>query len=385
MMSRSVFCTVLLVMSGPLGAQQPAETPATNVLTDRQWRQVDTGIDRGLAWLATQQASNGAFRSREVGQPGVTSLCVMAFLSRGHLPGEGPYGQSLERAIRYVVKSQRKNGLLARVGPDGPIVRQSSIQHEVGVATSYNHAIAGLMLSEVYAMTGDDTDEANLRQAIERAVETTLTHQRWPKPRSVDNGGWRYQHAFRGVEADLSIAGWNLKFLRSAKNAGFDVPDQAIEAAVGYVLRCFNKQYGTFEYEVSSDDRRTRAMAGVGILALAHSSKHNRPEAVAAADFVLQNGFERYNDIARFTYHHHYSDRYHYGVFYCSQAMYQMGGRHWEKFYPRTAGTLLANQQRDGSWPAESNHDAGFGRTYTTALVVLALGAPNQLLPIYQR
>jgi hypothetical protein len=66
--------------------------------------------------------------------------------------------------------------------------------------------------------------------------------------------------------------------------------------------------------------------------------------------------------------------------------MYQMGGRYWEEFFPRTARTLLANQNRDGSWdPDSQKDDRVFGGTYTTSLVVLALGAPNQLLPIFQR
>jgi hypothetical protein len=47
---------------------------------------------------------------------------------------------------------------------------------------------------------------------------------------------------------------------------------------------------------------------------------------------------------------------------------------------------VLENQQADGSWPADSQyHDARFGSTYTTALVIMMLGAPNQLLPIFQR
>jgi hypothetical protein len=66
--------------------------------------------------------------------------------------------------------------------------------------------------------------------------------------------------------------------------------------------------------------------------------------------------------------------------------MYQMGGKYWQQFFPRTVRTLLANQQRDGSWPAESHfNDGQFGNSYTTALVVLSLGAPNQFLPIFQR
>jgi hypothetical protein len=48
--------------------------------------------------------------------------------------------------------------------------------------------------------------------------------------------------------------------------------------------------------------------------------------------------------------------------------------------------TLLENQQPDGSWPADSHwHDGQFGNAYTTALVVMTLGAPNQLLPVFQR
>jgi hypothetical protein len=66
--------------------------------------------------------------------------------------------------------------------------------------------------------------------------------------------------------------------------------------------------------------------------------------------------------------------------------MYQLGGNYWKQFFPRAVKTLLANQRSDGSWDAESHHhDAQFGNSYTTALVVLTLGAPNQFLPIYQR
>jgi hypothetical protein len=173
-------------------------------------------------------------------------------------------------------------------------------------------------------------------------------------------------------------------FLRSAKNAGFDVPAAPIDKAVAFVLRCYSPQEKTFEYDVKPEDRRSRAMAGAGILALAHSGMHNRPEAVAAADWILAHGFREYNAPLHVSATYR-GDRYHYGVFYCSQAMYQMGGRYWEQFYPTTAAVLVANQSPDGSWEEESNQDMRFGRAYTTALVVLALGAPNQILPIFQR
>jgi hypothetical protein len=47
---------------------------------------------------------------------------------------------------------------------------------------------------------------------------------------------------------------------------------------------------------------------------------------------------------------------------------------------------MLAHQNADGSWDAESlRRDRPFGNAYTTALSVLALGAPNQFLPVFQR
>ena len=56
------------------------------------------------------------------------------------------------------------------------------------------------------------------------------------------------------------------------------------------------------------------------------------------------------------------------------------------QFFPRTVRAILDAQNTDGSWDAESySRDRQFGNSYSTALVVLSLGAPNQFLPIFQR
>ena len=66
--------------------------------------------------------------------------------------------------------------------------------------------------------------------------------------------------------------------------------------------------------------------------------------------------------------------------------MFQLGDKYWEKFYPRLAAALTRFQGDDGSWDIERDYNGnGFGRCYTTALSVLALTPPYQLLPIYQR
>jgi hypothetical protein len=213
--------------------------------------------------------------------------------------------------------------------------------------------------------------------------------QRWVKNPTEDQGGWRYVGIpANGRDSDLSVTGWELMFLRSARNDGFNVPKGAIDNAVAYIRRCYRKDYGTFIYMLNkgNSDLRSRAMAGAGVLALAHAGLHGTPEAKNAADWLQQYNFADYNHVEPFGRPLFPIDRYHYSLFNSCQAMYQMGGRYWQQFFPRTVRALLANQQPDGSWPAESHkNDAQFGNCYTTALVVLSLGAPNQFLPVFQR
>ena len=68
-------------------------------------------------------------------------------------------------------------------------------------------------------------------------------------------------------DADLSITSWQLMFLRSAVNAGFDVPVEHVDSAVGYVTRCYDARHRSFSY-AAHDKRFSRAMAGAGALSL---------------------------------------------------------------------------------------------------------------------
>ena len=374
-------CCIVLVagtMTSECLAQTADSADAEEVLSEDQWQQVDASVEKALEWLARQQQRDGSFPTLPNGQPGVTSLCVMAFMGHGHLPGQGPYGEQLRNAVDYVVSCQKHNGMLALVAPNGPTISRN-VPHSTGYTAPYNHAIAGLVLSESYAMEGARRAHT-LRPVIRKALDATLEMQRWPKDNADDEGGWRYLDDFDHEDSDLSVTGWQLMFLRSAKNAGFDVSKEPIDAAVAYVRRCFLHDSGAFAYAFSYRDYTSRAMAGAGILALAHSGLHDTPEAQSAGDWLLRNRFDDYNRNPESL------ERYHYGLLTCCQAMYQLGGRHWEQFYPSTVTTIVSNQQSNGSWPRESHRrDAVFGNAYTTAICLIALGAPNQLLPIFQR
>jgi hypothetical protein len=304
---------------------------------------------------------------------------MMAFIAHGHVPGKGNFGATLDRATDYVLSCQKENGLVTKLGPDGPTISRQ-VSHEIGGCATYNHAIASLSLSEAYGMSPPARSK-RLEGAIRKAIAATLEMQAWPKNNPGDRGGWRYLENFDDVDSDLSVTGWQLMFLRSARNAGFEVPAGRIDDAVAFVKRSFDQETGIFVYSTRRPSR-TRSMAGAGILALAHAGFHHSAEAQRAGDWLLAHGFEEYNR----TLPGQASDRYHYGLFNCCQAMYQLGGKYWEKFYPPAVEAVLANQQPDGSWPVDSQyHDSPYGNAYSTALIVIMLGAPNQLLPIYQR
>ena len=360
----------------------------SQVLTSLEWKEVDQSIEKAISWLKGQQKSDGSFPSLKHGQPGVTSLCMLAFLSQGNLPGEGKYGEQLQLALEYILSCQKRSGIVALAAPNQKNISRR-IDHETGYTLVYNHALGSLVLSECYSMasaaqTDEQTDE--MRQAIEKALDATFQMQDFRRSRKVDAGGWRYLDIAETPDADLSVTAWQLMFMRSAKNAGFDVPEERIERATKYVRRCFLKDRGTFSYKAGFKDRPSRGMAGAGILALAHSGEHDLEESQQAGDWILKSGFYSYNNIGRVKDIVHQGDRYHYGLLTCSQAMYQLGGRHWREFFPPTARVLMENQNADGSWKAEKMHSDGrFGNAYTTAIGVLTLSASNDLLPIFQR
>jgi len=127
-------------------------------------------------------------------------------------------------------------------------------------------------------------------------------------------------------------------------------------------------------------------MAGAGILAMAHAGLHNSKEARLSGDWLLREGFSRYNEKRFYAGKSYTDDRYHYGVFCACQAMHQLGDEYWQSFFPPVVKVILENQKAEGPWFADSHFmDGRYGNAYTTALMVLTLGAPNQLLPIFQR
>lgn len=353
----------------PPASPRRARTTDRKLLSPEQWSRLDRAVNRGLAFISKGQQSDGSFRTTLQGQPGVTSLCVMAMLARGHQPKKGPYGAQIDRAIDYVLDMQ------------DPVAGSIMTDRSESIAGNYNHAISGVMLAEVYGMT-DAKRHDRIRTAVIKALDYSRKQQRRPKRNPADRGGWRYlEPSPAGNDSDLSVTAWQLMFLRSARNAEFNVPEEWVKDAIGYVHRTFDANERGFVYALAGFRHYcTRGMVGAGVVCLALGGEHQSETARIAGDWILRSSFKPYNRGGRT------EDRYHFGAFYCSQAMFQLGGDYWHRFFPPLLSALAEAQHPDGSWDPEwADDDSKFGSILTTAFAVLALSTPYQMLPVYQR
>lgn len=385
---RKLRCAILIaVLQAASYAQEPrpnrpfATPPDLETVPQEQWDKIDASVDKALNWLASRQQPDGSIPTYISGQPGVTSLAVLAFLSAGDKPGQGARGKLMDRAIDFALDCQRDDDLFITDSTAMP-----ATQFERGSHTGlYNHAITCLMLCEAYGSV-EASREKRIRVAIERGLTFARKMQLRDQPYPVDQGGFRYfksANLERGNgDADLSVTGWFVMFYRSAKNAGFDVPKEYIDDATGYVRRCYDPKQKSFYYGLNGVGHITtaRGMTGAGLVCLTLASEPDEEMARAAGEWILRHPFTEYGGfVGPF-------DRFHYGAYYCSQAMFLLGGKYWEGFYPTTAETLIDNQNADGSWPPEQKFNDGlFGSEYTTSLSIITLTTPYQLLPIHQR
>jgi hypothetical protein len=383
--SRNVVVSLLLLFILSIGKirSEEASNIASNTnlsaaLSATDWARVESSVDRGLQWLAIHQAEDGSFPSDDAAQPGVTSLAIMAFLSRGHLPDQGRYGEPISRAIDFVLSTQRRRGYFSLLPVLPPVEHQNPAQTVI-----YNHSIAGLMLGEVYGMCSGERS-----QRIEQAMLAALAFHREVQTRSKgkesDIGGWRYGYPESpDAASDMSVTGWALMFLRSARNAEFNVPKQYFDQGLDFVERCYEpdpgqQTKGVFRYRPhasQSDPQITLANTASATLTLILGGRHEHPGVTASIGWFL--GRE---------YPNPWQDNYFYlATYYSSQAMAQAGGEAWEQIFPQIASKLLKEQSRDGAWPPGGATERRYGSGYSTSLAILALTPAYGLLPIYQR
>jgi hypothetical protein len=349
--------TLTLMLWGGLSPCQLVARANDDRENSQHVARVDRAIDRALEALkALQDKNQGCWLDQHKRpNPAVTGLAVMAFLSAGHVPGEGRYGSVVEKGIRWVLRKQKANGLIS--GDDS--------------FEMYHHGIATLMLAEAAGMTDADLGEA-IRKAVAKAVRVILIAQR---TKGYYAGGWRYRAA--ADDSDISVTGWQVMALRAARNLGCDVPSESIDRAIAFIKRCHDQGSGGFRYHPGPGAHTSAGTTGTSILALEICGKehHLSPESLRGGAYLLGKDVQMNTS----------SEWFFYALYYGSQATFQLGGNYWKDYRPRLHDKLLPIQDRGGFWDGGSPDAQEGGRAYCTAMAILALTVEYRFLPIYQR
>lgn len=324
---------------------------------------IDDALARATQFILGQQDETGAIweKVRNMrSQTAMTSLSILALSAMGHQPADpSPEGIAMRKGLAFVVTQET----------DDPKLPGYFGQKDG--SRMYGHGIATLMLAEMLGMGADATQDELIRLKCRRAIDLILRAQKVDKP-DHSRGGWRYTP--ESADSDMSVTVWQTMALRAARNAGMDVPPEAIADAVRYIKRCYKpldrKDEGGFGYQGKGEEISTTAE---GMLALQVCGEYESEEVLGASNRLLRHGVSK-------------DDRwFFYTSYYYAQGMYQRGGAFAEKGKTAIPESLLPMQGRDGSWEGIKGEERQGGRIYATCMAVLSLAVKNHYLPIYQR
>ena len=343
---------------------------AAPAIAQHEWEVVpesEQALERGLAWLARTQGSQGNWDSNDLG---LVSLGALSFLAAGHMPGRGKYGDTVDRALKYVIKHAKPSGLL----------NIADAQRDL-----YNHGLTAFVLGQVYGMT----DDSQIGKTLEKSLKLIANTQ-------CDDGSWDYRAKRQPHGHDLSLSVMQAKALRSAVDSGFEVRNDVTEPAIQSVRDHYKADNGargsedrakegggTFTYD---GNRTTVAMAACGVVCLQEFGQYDDWRIPKNLDYIAKevarlNPVKGNGEVPFDAY----------TLYYVGQALYQSGGDRWRTNYPVIRNYLVTTQMRkpdnpaeDGSWRDTRWVHGKPGLLYGTAVGCFILAIPNRYLPILQ-
>jgi len=317
-------------------------------------RDVREIYEKGLRYLASSQSEAGDWDGGGYPGPGVTGMAVMAFLASGEDPNFGLYSGNIKRGLRSIVAGQDADtGILGG--------------RHAGHSSMYNHGFAMLALAEAYGAVdertlwpaGDSTKKRSLGESLELAVRAAVTSQKKNK-----YGGWRYGPDAN--DADTSVSGAMMVGLLAARNAGIEVPDEAIDRGVAY-FKSMTSSAGQVAYSGIGGFDDSIARISIGTLVYAVARRKDMPEFKATIASLANRLEQPSQNYVR------------YAQYYQAQALFQGNVEAWEKWNRQLVAELKAAQNDDGSFSGQ------LGVTVDTSLSLLAMALNFRFLPIYER
>lgn len=332
----------------------------------------EAAVLEGLKWLARHQETGGSWSlvgpyrngGRKENRPAATAMALLAFQGAGKLPTSprDDFGRTVARGVRWLLEHQNKDG--------------SFFERGVGNHRFYTHAQCTIVVCELLAMTRDE----RYRKPATRAVEYLLATQ-------SEEGGWKYDPQHR---SDLSVTGWVVMALKSARMAGIEVQSDVFDRVTEFldsVSRSDPPVDGPlgsrYVYEPSTNFNRETipALTAVGLLCRQYLGwRSDDPRLTNGVEFLLTSlpeWRERRIDV--------------YYWYYATQVCLHAGGPNWPVWNKVTRELLPEQQEKKGrergSWdPTQDKWGRSTGgRLYVTCLAIYTLEVYYRHLPLYQQ
>lgn len=359
---------------------------------------VQASVDRGLKWLVSVQGQDGGWgqdggettyvrqgeRLESTGNDVAnTAVAASALLHSGSTPVSGPYRQSLERAVAFILRNVEQS-------PDGGLevttLKNTQIQRKLG--PYIDTFLTSKLLAELDGTMATPQANARVRASLQKCVAKIEKNQ-------LRDGSWNLAGGWAPI-LGTSLASQSL-FL--AKKKGAAVSEMAMTRVDEYTARTYTPSAGlttgsgggvaggvvggvaggmpsAIARPMTAD---TSAAAGVPLYKRAQELEQlsrtkeerdkNAPRINAIkselADSRFVTGFGSIGGEEFFSYLN------------ISDSLHRAGGPEWAKWNADTKDKILKMQNEDGTW---AGHHCITGRVAVTSAAILNLVADRDPL-----
>jgi hypothetical protein len=326
-------------------------------------KDTEDAVDRALKWFIAHQMPDGGWsfdlaecpscqgkcshggKAKGKDRCAATAMALLPFLGRGYTHKDGPYKKELEAGIAFLA---------------GLAVKGEGNAAQAGGGGVYSQGLAGICLSEAYAMTQD----GRLQGPAQYALNCIMN---WQDPVA---GGWGYSARSAG---DTSILGWQLMALKSGNMAYLQINPATIKNAIKFLDSVEEDSGAFYGYRAPGKGLGTTS---VGLLCRMYLGwKKDNPALERGVAFLAKSGPT--NDL--------------YYDYYATQIMHHVEGDVWQAWNAKMKKMLLDAQAKEGheagSWfkGFEGGHGPhAAGRLYCTSLATMILEVYYRHLPIYR-
>ena len=326
----------------------------------RDWKCVDTATDAGLRWLAYQQEADGHWDAMKHAaavktDTAVTSLALLAYLGAGHTERVGIYKENVKRAVAWLKSKQAADGSIWDTSDDAAAHRK----------ISYPNAIATLAMAEAAGMGRVPDTLRAAQKAIDYCTEVHQTGE------GYERGGWRYGPKQAG---DLSVTGWYIMAMKSAKISGLRVTPAAFDGAIQFLDSVEGKSpEGTSRYGYMVGNEKPESshrMGAIGNLSRQFMGWKREDLQSSVEAFVAKGGMPSYGVNGASV------DLYYW--YYATMCLFQQQDVDlWKRWNDAMKKAIIDNQCTKGadagSWAPVGTYSSEWGRVGQTALNLLCL------------